>query len=90
MITPLSERLTFLTCSACSSIDIFLWITPIPPSRAIAIAILYSVTVSIAAEITGIDNLILSVKLTFKSTFLGNISLLAGTNSTSSNVKPSF
>jgi hypothetical protein len=39
--------------SACSSIPMFLWITPSPPCLAIAIAILDSVTVSIPAEITG-------------------------------------
>ena len=32
----------------------FLWMTPIPPSRATAIAICDSVTVSMAAESTGI------------------------------------
>ena len=47
MITPLSERFTLLTSSACCSIVIFLWITPKPPWRAIAIAIEDSVTVSI-------------------------------------------
>jgi hypothetical protein len=31
----------------------FLWITPIPPARAMAMAMSDSVTVSIAAEISG-------------------------------------
>ena len=53
MIIPLSARLTFLTCRACSSMVIFLWSTPMPPSRAIAMAIADSVTVSIAAETMG-------------------------------------
>ncbi len=53
VITPFSERLTLSTSSACASMDIFLWIMPIPPCRAMAIAILCSVTVSIPALIMG-------------------------------------
>ncbi len=36
----------------------FLWMTPMPPSWAIAIAISLSVTVSIAAETSGMFNAI--------------------------------
>ena len=70
-IIPLSERLTRSTSMACFSMDIFLWITPIPPSRANAIANLLSVTVSIAELIRGIFNLILLVNCADKSTSLG-------------------
>ena len=61
-IIPLSERFTRSTSAACRSIDMFLWITPIPPARAIAIAISDSVTVSIAAETSGTLSVILRVK----------------------------
>ena len=54
VITPFSERFTLSTSSACSSIDIFLWMIPIPPCLAIAIAMRLSVTVSIPALISGI------------------------------------
>ena len=50
---PLSERLTRSTCEAWSPIERFLWSTPIPPSRASAMASSYSVTVSIAALTMG-------------------------------------
>jgi hypothetical protein len=52
-IMPLSERFTRSTSAACRSIDMFLWSTPMPPARAIAMAISDSVTVSIAAETNG-------------------------------------
>ena len=53
MIIPDSARLTVRTLTACSSIDMFLCNTPIPPSCAMAMAIWLSVTVSIAAETIG-------------------------------------
>ena len=53
MIIPLSLRFTRSTSAACRSIDMFLCSTPMPPARAIAIAISDSVTVSIAAETSG-------------------------------------
>ena len=86
VITPFSCLLTLSTSIACSAIVIFLWIIPIPPSLAIAIAILDSVTVSILALINGIFNDIFFVNLVFKLTSLGKISDLFGTNNTSSNV----
>jgi hypothetical protein len=49
----------------------FLWITPIPPARAIAIAISDSVTVSIAAEANGTLSGIFRVNLDFVSTSRG-------------------
>ena len=51
---PLSYFLTNLICLACSSIDIFLCIIPMPPSPANVIAIWDSVTVSIAADNIGV------------------------------------
>ena len=74
IIIPLSARLTLRICLACSSIVIFLWSTPIPPSRAIAIAIAASVTVSIAAEIMGTFRVILRVKCEVIDTSRGNTS----------------
>ena len=52
-IIPLSERFTRSTSAAWRSIDMFLCSTPIPPARAIAIAIADSVTVSMAAATSG-------------------------------------
>mgnify|MGYP007102008791 CR=1 FL=1 len=87
-MTPFSERFTLSTSSACSSIDIFLCITPIPPCLAIAIAILCSVTVSIPELIRGICNWIFLVSCVLRSTSFGITSEYAGTNNTSSNVIP--
>ena len=53
MIIPLSLRLTRSTSAAWRSIDMFLCITPMPPARAMAMAISDSVTVSMAAETSG-------------------------------------
>ena len=52
-IMPLSDRFTRSTSDACSSIERFLWMTPMPPCCAIAIASPDSVTVSIAALAIG-------------------------------------
>lgn len=62
---------------------------PIPPSLAIAIAILDSVTVSIAADKIGMFNSKFFVSLVLSTTLLGTTSDFFGTNKTSSNVKPS-
>ena len=83
-IIPLSDLLTFLTSRACLSMDIFLCKTPIPPSWAIAIAILDSVTVSIAADTIGIFNLIFFEKFVEVLTYLGKTSEYAGITNTSS------
>ena len=69
--------------------DMFLWMTPSPPWRAIAIAMVESVTVSMLALIIGIFNFRLGANSTLKSTSFGNTSLRAGTSKTSSNVYPS-
>ena len=65
---PDSNRFTELTFEVCSSIVIFLWITPIPPACAKAIAMRDSVTVSIAADIIGILREIVDVSLVLNLT----------------------
>ena len=89
IIIPDSALFTNLTSLDWSSIDRFLCITPIPPSLAIAIAILLSVTVSIAAETIGIFRSIFLLNFVFKETSEGRTSEYAGTSSTSSYVSPS-
>ena len=86
---PLSARLTRATSSACTSGGRFLWMTPNPPSRAIAIAERASVTESIAALMSGILRLISRVSRVRTSTSAGTTSLKPGTSMTSSNVKHS-
>ena len=88
VMTPFSLRLTISTCSACWLIDMFLWMTPMPPSRAMAMAMRYSVTVSIAELISGIFSRIFFVRLVCRSTSAGSTSLAAGISSTSSKVSP--
>ena len=61
LITPLSYFLTCRTFLACISGLMFLWMIPIPPACAMAIARPASVTVSIAAETSGIFRLIAGV-----------------------------
>ena len=88
-MTPFSERLTISTCSAWSSIGILLWMTPMPPSRAIAMAMRYSVTVSMAALIMGVLSRMVLVRFVDRSMSGGRTLLSAGTSSTSSKVRPS-
>ena len=54
MLDGTTTFLTFATSPAWAVMDMFLWITPKPPCKAIAIAIAPSVTVSIPALIIGI------------------------------------
>ena len=68
---------------------IFLCRTPIPPSCAIAIAILLSVTVSMAAEIIGILIEMFFENFVLIDTSLGRILEKFGTSRTSSYVRPS-
>ncbi len=89
VITPCSDRLTRSTSSACRSIDIFRWMTPTPPSRAMATASLDSVTVSIGAETIGARRTIPGKKGLEMSTSLGNTSVRRGTSKTSSKLRPS-
>src|SRR5579885_1842601 len=62
---------------------------PIPPCRAMAMASRDSVTVSIAAEASGMFSASLRVKHVRVSTSLGSTAERPGTSSTSSNVRPS-
>ena len=55
-----------------------------PPSRAMAIAILASVTVSMAADTNGMFSLMLRENLVASSTERGSTSEYAGINNTSS------
>ena len=89
-ITPLSYFLTFTTSLAWSSTDKFLWMIPIPPSWAIAMASSDSVTVSMAADNNGIFNWIFDVSCVFKQASDGRILEWLGTSRTSSNVKASW
>ena len=88
-IIPLSDRLTRSTSSACRSTDMFLWTTPTPPSRAMAMAMPASVTVSMAAETRGTRRAMRRVSRVATSTSLGCTSECPGTNSTSSKVSAS-
>src|SRR5947208_1974486 len=63
---------------------------PMPPSRARAIARRASVTVSMAAETTGIASSIVRVRRVRVETSFGRTRDSAGTRSTSSNVRPSL
>ena len=86
-IMPLSDRLTRSTSDACSSTVRFLWMTPMPPCCAIAIARRDSVTVSIAALRSGTLIRMFRVTHDVTSTALGSTSECRGTSSTSSNVR---
>ena len=88
-MTPFSERFTLSTSSAWRSMGIFLWITPMPPSLAMAIAIFDSVTVSIAAVIIGALSTTSLARTVLVLTSLGSTSDFAGIRSTSSKVSPS-
>mmetsp|Transcript_13051 Transcript_13051/g.37023 ORF Transcript_13051/g.37023 Transcript_13051/m.37023 type:complete len:273 (-) Transcript_13051:257-1075(-) len=61
VMKPLLYFLTLVTSSTWSSTDMFGWITPMPPSRAMPIAILDSVTVSMGLETIGVFSLIFFV-----------------------------
>src|SRR6202158_1514984 len=86
-IIPLSDRLTRSTSAAWRSIDMFLWMTPIPPARAIAIAISDSVTVSIAADAKGTLSVIPRVNSEVVLTSFGCTSECLGVSRTSSKVR---
>src|SRR3569832_2388377 len=89
LMTPASYFLTRLTCSACSWADIFLWMMPMPPSCARAMARRASVTVSIAADTSGMLSDISRVSRVLSSTSRGSTVEWARTNSTSSKVSAS-
>src|SRR3954468_24238429 len=86
---PLSYFLTLVTSSACWATPRILWMKPIPPDWAIAMAVRASVTVSMAALTNGIFWRMLRVSCADTSTWRGRISLSAGSSSTSSKVSAS-
>ncbi len=65
------------------------WITPMPPACAMAMARPASVTVSMAAEMSGMPSSTVLVSLVRVSTWEGRTSDAAGTSSTSSKVSAS-
>ncbi len=89
LMMPLSYFLTIWTCRACSAGDMFLWMMPMPPSCAMAMARRASVTVSIAAETIGILRARPLVSRVSRETSRGRISEYAGSRRTSSNVSAS-
>jgi hypothetical protein len=86
VIIPASDRFTMSTWWAWSSIDRLRCSTPTPPCRAMATAILASVTVSMAEESSGTRKLIRLVSLAVVSASLGISCECAGNSSTSSKV----
>ena len=89
-MTPFSLRFTRSTMSACSAMVMFLWMMPMPPSRAMAMAMRDSVTVSMAEEIRGMFMRIFGVSQVATSIMPGVTLLSAGISSTSSKVSPSL
>ena len=88
-IIPDSLFLTLSTSMACSAMVRFLWMKPIPPSRAMQMAVRASVTVSMAALTRGMLRAILRDNWVVRSTSRGRTSEWDGTSMTSSNVSPS-
>ncbi len=84
--TPDSWRLTLATSAACSCAVMFLWITPMPPSCAMAMARRASVTVSMAADTRGRFRVMSRVKRVEREVSLGRTWEYAGTSNTSSKV----
>src|SRR6266545_869048 len=86
---PASERLTRSTWAACSSIGRLRCSTPMPPWRAMAIAIRASVTVSMALDTSGTASSTLRVSRLWVVDPLGVTSDSSGSRRTSSKVRPS-
>ena len=88
-IMPLSERFTRSISSYWRSMGMLRCTMPIPPWRAMAMARRDSVTVSMAADASGILSLNCRVKCVRVSTSVGSTEDLPGKSKTSSNVRPS-
>ena len=84
VIMPDSLRLTRSTIDACSAIERLRWMMPRPPSRAMAIARRASVTVSIAADSSGVATVMRRVTREDVSASLGMTSVGPGRSRTSS------
>mmetsp|Transcript_50508 Transcript_50508/g.109917 ORF Transcript_50508/g.109917 Transcript_50508/m.109917 type:complete len:294 (+) Transcript_50508:772-1653(+) len=68
MMKPLLYCFTSITSLHCSSTGRFVWMTPMPPCSAMAMAILLSVTVSMGLDTTGVRSGIFFEKREFSST----------------------
>ena len=86
---PDSNFLTLRTSTAWRRMSRFLWITPMPPAWAIAIASRPSVTVSIAEDKSGMPSSIERVNRVLVSAWLGRTADSAGSSRTSSKVSAS-
>ena len=84
VIMPDSLRLTWSTIAACSAIARLRCRMPRPPSRAMAIAIRASLTVSIAADSSGVATVMRRVTRDDVSASEGMTSVCPGRSSTSS------
>ncbi len=71
---PDCDRLTFWTSAAWSPIDMFRWMTPMPPWRAIATAMRPSVTLSMAADTSGTASSMSAANRAEVSTASGSVS----------------
>ena len=83
-MTPASNFLTLATSAACCSRLRFLWMMPMPPSWAMAMARRASVTVSMAADRIGSFSFRSRVNRVSRLTSLGRMVEWAGTSETSS------
>ncbi len=88
-MTPASCFFTLATSAACSSMLMFLWMMPMPPSCAMVMARRASVTVSMAEESMGRPSRTDFVSCVPRSISLGRTSEAAGTSRTSSKVSAS-
>src|SRR5438445_7828155 len=88
--TRTSASLARRTSSICSATVKLRWITPRPRRRPSAIAMVASVTVSMAAERIGMSRRISFVRRASVETWVGRMSLRAGIRRTSSKVRPSL
>ena len=88
LMTPFSDRLTLSTSRVWAATLRFLWMIPMPPSWASAMASSLSVTVSIGADRMGRLRRTWRVSEVRTSTSFGMTSEYAGSRRTSSNVMP--
>ncbi len=86
LTTPDSKRLTIATSAAWRAAGMFLWMMPSPPSCAMVMASRASVTVSMAADTSGMLSAMDFVRRVARLTSRGTTREWAGTRRTSSNV----
>src|SRR6267378_1457043 len=86
---PDSNFLTLRTSSACLGASRFLWMTPMPPDCAMAMAMRLSVTVSMAEESSGMPSSMVAVRRVCVLVSVGRTAEAAGSNNTSSKVSAS-